>query len=617
MAKSCRVKFSNVVVYVLIGLLIVGLAGFGIGGFSTSVRAIGSVGDQDITVDDYVRALQSEIDSFSRTTGTRISAADAVSFGFDRQALERLLLQAAIDNEADNLGLSLGDERVLAALQAMEAFQGVDGRFDLDSYEFGLERSGLSHAEFDEIVRREETRSIIRASIANGFRPSNSFLNDQIESRLNTRNFRWVSIGREDLPEAVPSPTAADLREYYDEHPERFTDPEMRDVTFVWLTPEMIAAGMQVDEGSVRAEYDARADEYDIPPRRLVDRLVFPSMEEARSAMERLDAGDIGFIGLLGERRVSLEDAELGVVGRGDLATAAADLLFGSSDTGLFGPVESELGPAIFRVNAVLEGQFIPFEDAEAELTQELALELASDRIADSIESVEDLLAGGATLEELASETELRLDRIRLGPDSDEGIAGRAEFRAAAESLSGDDFPELTNLADGGVFAARLDGIVPPALRPFDGARDDVSAAWLDDRLAELLRGHADDILNGLRSGKSFTELGFEPNVEEETGRLSYVPNAPPGTVEEVFGLKAGEAAVVGQGLEVGLVRLDSVNRVDLDGEAAKVLRDALARQFAASTGSDVFRLYSEFLQRDAGITIDHATIESIHSQLY
>lgn len=617
MAKKGQVKFSNVVVYVLIGLLIVGLAGFGIGGFSTSVRAIGSVGDQDITVDDYVRALQSEIDSFSRITGTRISAADAVSFGFDRQALERLLLQAAIDNEADNLGLSLGDERVLAALQAMEAFQGVDGRFDLDSYEFVLERSGLSHAEFDEIVRREETRSIIRASIANGFRPSNSFLNDQIESRLNTRNFGWVSIGSEDLPEPVPSPTEADLRAHYDENPERFTDPEMRDLTFVWLTPEMIAGDIEVDEGSVRAEYDARADQYDVPPRRLVDRLVFPSMEEARSAKERVDAGDIGFIGLLEERRVSLEDAELGVVGRGDLANAAADLVFGSSDTGLFGPVESELGPAIFRVNAVLERQFTPFEDAEAELTEELALELARDRIADSIESIEDLLAGGATLEELAPETELRLDRIRLGPDSDEGIAEHAEFRAAAGSLSEDDFPELTNLADGGVFAARLDGIVPPALRPFDEARDDVSAAWLDARLAELLRVHAEDILNGLKSGKSFTELGFEPNVEEETGRLGYVPDAPPGMVETVFGLKAGEAAIIGQGLEVGLVRLDSVNRVDLDGEAATALRDALALQFAASTGNDVFRLYSEFLQRDAGIKIDHATIESIHSQLF
>lgn len=617
MAKSGQVKFSNVVVYVLIGLLIVGLAGFGIGGFSTSVRAIGSVGDQDITVDDYVRALQSEIDSFSRITGTRISAADAVGFGFDRQALERLLLQAAVDKEADNLGLSLGDERVLAAMQAMEAFQGVDGKFDRDSYEFVLERSGLSHAEFDEIVRREETRSIIRSSIANGFRPSNSFLNHQIESRLNTRNFRWVPVGREDLPEPVPSPTPADLRAYYDENPERFTDPEMRDVTFAWLTPEMIAGDMEVDEGSVRAEYDARADEYDVPPRRVVDRLVFPGMEDARAAKERLDAGGIGFIGLLEERGVSLEDAELGAVGRNDLANSAADLLFGSSDTGLFGPVESELGPAIFRVNAVLEGRFTPFEDAQAELTEELALELARDRIADSIESHEDLLAGGATLEELASETELRLDRIRLGPDSNEGIAERIEFRTAAESLSEDDFPELTNLADGGVFAARLDGIVPPALRPFDGAREDVSSAWRDDRLSELLKGHAEDILNGLRSGKSFADLGFNPVVEEETGRLSHVPNAPPGTVEEVFGLEVGEAAVVGQGLEVGLVRLDSVNQIDLEGETATMLRDALARQFAASTGDDVFRLYSEFLQRDAGIKIDHATIESIHSQLY
>ena len=607
---------SNVVVYVLIGLLVVSLAGFGIGNFSTSVRAVGSVGDEDITVDDYVRALQAEINSLSQLTGTRISADQAIGLGLDRQALERLLLQAAIDNEASQLGISVGDETVLESLRTMTSFQGIDGNFDRDSYEFFLERNGLSHAEFDTIVRQEETRNIVRSSIGDGIQPSSEYLNDRIERRLNTRDFRWVAIVEDDLPEPVPDSKVAELRSHYDENPDEFTDPEFRDVTYVWLTPEMLSTELKVDVDAVRAEYDARTDEYDIPARRIADRVVFPNMQEAESARKRLDEGEIGFSGLLEERRIALEDAEVGEIRREDLSEDAASLLFDSSDTGLFGPVESELGPAIYRVNAVLEARFTPFEDASEELTEELSLELAESAIADNIENYEDLLAGGATLEEIAADTKLQLGSLLMGPDTNEGIAASGQFRNSVNSLTEDDFPELENMSDGGVFAARLNGIVPPSLRPFDKAMEDVAASWRDAKVEELLKKHAEYVIGRLKSGQGFAEIGFESQVEEGVRRLDGLSFGPPGMIDTVFDINVGDIAIVGEGQTMGVVQLDAINRVEMSSDEADSLRKTLLRRYTAATGNDVFRLYSEYLQKDAGIKIDHVTIDSIHTQL-
>ena len=213
-----------------------------------------------------------------------------------------------------------------------------------------LERAGLSPAEFDEILREGEAREIVRSSIVGGISPSRTYLDDLVEFSLNTRSFTWAAIGKEDLPDPVPDWTDSDLRTYYEDNPDEFTDPEMRAVTYAWLAPDMLSPNLDVDEDTIRAEYAARSDIYNLPERRVVDRLVFPDAEAARLAKERLDSKEIGFVEMLLERRIALADVELGEVDRSDLTEDAAALLFGSSETGIFGPVESHLGPAIFRV---------------------------------------------------------------------------------------------------------------------------------------------------------------------------------------------------------------------------------------------------------------------------
>ena len=177
-------------------------------------------------------------------------------------------------------------------------------------------------------------------------------------------------------------------------------------------------------------------------------------------------------------------------------------------------------------------------------------------------------------------------------------------------------FPELANLSDGGVFAVRLNDIIPPALRPFGEARDEVAAAWREQRVAELVMAHAESIRVELTSGSTFEELAITATTAEDIGRSEYYQDGPLGLVAAAFELDVDDVSVFGKGVEAGIVRLDSINRADMDGEVAMSLRDALSGQVSAATGQDVFRLYSEYLQKSAGIEIDHATISSIHAQL-
>jgi peptidyl-prolyl cis-trans isomerase D len=75
MSTPLRKKRANTVVWILIALLILGLGGFGATNFGGSLRTIGSVGDQEIGLNDYARALNAEIDRVSRQIGQPVSLA--------------------------------------------------------------------------------------------------------------------------------------------------------------------------------------------------------------------------------------------------------------------------------------------------------------------------------------------------------------------------------------------------------------------------------------------------------------------------------------------------------------------------------------------------------------
>ena len=54
-------KLSKTFVWILMGMLMLGLAGFGAVNLSGTVRTVAQVGDEDVSVDAYVRELQREI----------------------------------------------------------------------------------------------------------------------------------------------------------------------------------------------------------------------------------------------------------------------------------------------------------------------------------------------------------------------------------------------------------------------------------------------------------------------------------------------------------------------------------------------------------------------------
>ena len=613
--KRPKSKAKEAAVWVMMGLLILGLGGFGVTSFSGGVTRVASVGEIDITADDYARALQAQVRRFSQQVGQPVSTQEALAFGIDRQVVEGLVARAALDNETQRIGLSAGDEVVATEIIAMPAFQGIDGQFDREAYRFQLEGSNQSEAEFEASLRRDVARELLQGAVASGFTAPDALV-DTINAFIGERRgFSLLRLTEADLTAPIPEPTDADLQAHYDAQIDRFTRPEARRITYVALLPEDLAASQPVDEALLRQMYDDRLAEFVLPERRIVERLVYPDQAAADAARAQLDAGT-PFETLVSERGLTLDAIGMGDVAREDLG-AAADGVFAADEGAVAGPLPSDLGPALYCVVSVLAADETTFEEARDLLALEIQTDAARRAISDKVELVDDLLAGGATLEELVTEAEMQLGTVDFVPGAQGSVAieGYPAFRAAAEAVQEGDFPEAILLEDGGLVALRLDAIVPATPIPFAEARDAVAADWRADALAAALSARAVEIKAQIEGGAAIGTFGIV-DVASDIARDGFVANAPDTLLPSVFALNEGDVQVIDGPGFVGVVRLDRIRPADTEGDEAQALRDALAAQATQAIASDAFTAYTNALADEAGIVIDQTVLNGIHASL-
>ncbi|WP_348541490.1 SurA N-terminal domain-containing protein [Sulfitobacter albidus] len=155
-------SLSKTAMWILMGLLFLGLGGFGAVNLSGNIRTIGSVGEMPVGADTYARELQQELRVISQQAGRPMSFAQAQQLGLDRAVLQRLLRDRALDHEAQQIGLSIGDAALRERIVEIPAFQGINGEFDREGYAQALQSAGLNEGEFETGLREEAARQLIQ-----------------------------------------------------------------------------------------------------------------------------------------------------------------------------------------------------------------------------------------------------------------------------------------------------------------------------------------------------------------------------------------------------------------------------------------------------------------------
>ncbi|MEO1562420.1 MAG: SurA N-terminal domain-containing protein [Pseudomonadota bacterium] len=616
MIGAMRQRKGGVGVWVIMGLLFVGLVGFGIGGTGAiTTSSIGVVGDTQIPIPSYVSTLNQTRQQIALQIGRMPTGTEMVSEGILDAVVEDAVRATALDDLSASLGISVGDEAIRQTLLSDPSFVASDGTFNNTAYQFFLEQNGLSASQYEELIRRSSARLLIERIVQNGIEAPSVSADAIVTYALESRDVAWIELREEDLAEPVAELGPEAVREFYDNTPGLFVQPETKQITYAWLTPSRVT-GIEIDEDTLRATYEEQlANRYTLPERRAIERLIFADPTQADDAKARLDAGELTFEELVVERGLTVNDIDMGIVEADAVEGDARDSIFADIEPGIFGPFQSDLGAELYNVSAVLNAQVIPFDEAVVEIREDLEGTQRSDVINNLVTELDDLLAAGATLEEVAAETPLTLAEIAFNSESEGGISAYLEFREAAQRAQEGDFPELFTLSDGGVFALRVDDVTPPGTKPFEEVEEQAQEAAQANAVREALLAEAEALTARIEAGEGLFSLGYASSAVADLRRAVPTNDFNFIAITRIFEGAAGSVFALPAGDAVQVIQVEEVNLPDLTDEGNADVTARVQAELTRNMSADILLTFADAVADDAGVQLDFNVINQVNAQ--
>ena len=309
---------------------------------------------------------------------------------------------------------------------------------------------------------------------------------------------------------------------------------------------------------------------------------------------------------LLSDRNLSDEDVLYGTFTEEQLLEGKKQVFAGNVGE-VVGPVETDLGPVIFRIREIIPAKTTSFEEAKPELDKEYKLSEAIKLIDERIEDSQNLLAAGGTLEELQKEIGFSLENILFNSEANIPILENKIFFDTAQIAKVNDFPEIKELPNGGVFALRVDQIVDARQMDIDEIRTELTNAWQKQELQDKLNEAAKEMLS------KHQYKGEILNLNKVT-RDQNLPDLPAEIVTEAFNLSTGEGTVISGDEESFILRLKSVSDADLSSDTAKLLVSQLKNQISNSLSTDLFESFVNMARVNSKLDLNEQAVNAVHS---
>jgi len=599
------------------------IVSFGIWGIAdifrgTSRTTVASVGSTEIGGEQFRQAFNDRLQQMSRQVGRPLTPDQARAFGFDQQLLAQMMSEAALDQTAAKLGLGISDAAIARRITEDPAFRGVTGTFDHQYFQQLIRQAGFTEQRYI----AEQRQALVRRQLASAISAGAPAPMAEIEAfnryQNEERTLDYVALTRADAGD-IPPPTPEELQAYFDARKVTFRAPEYRKLMLLVVNPEEIARTVTVSDEDAKKDYDAHIANYSTPEKREIKQIVFPTDEEAKAAADKI-AGGATFESIAAERGLKDSDTDLGLIDKASIVDpAVADAAFALKEGEVSAPVKGRFGTVLLKVDKVVPAVVKSFDDAKADIKHTIALDRARAQVSDLRDKIEDGLASGAQLDEVAQQLKLPLrtidaiDRSGRGPDG-KPVAGLPPgidvLTGAFDTQAGVENDALPY--NGGFVWYEVGGVTPSRDRTLDEVKDQVEARWRDDEIASRLKAKAKDLVDKIKGGTPLKDAAAADKL----------------TVKSIWGVKRSGGNVLPQSVVAAAFKTtkgapgsaegeDAVEQVvfvvtdvktppfDPDAEASKTL----GNQLRSSIAEELLSQYVARLESDLGTTVDRAAM--------
>ncbi|MBC7311396.1 MAG: peptidyl-prolyl cis-trans isomerase, partial [Rhizobium sp.] len=421
----------------------------------------------------------------------------------------------------------------------------------------------------------------------------------------------------------IKAPDEPTLAAWFETVKARYRAPEYRSFAYVKLEPSDIADKAAISNEAIRQDYEARKKTYEIAGTRTIEQLSFETREMAEAALAELKTG-MSFDQLVADQGKTASDVLLGEFSRDKLPDPVlADAAFAVTAEGATTDVvDGALGPVILRVTNIKEGRTRTLDEVREEIREALAEAAAMEDIATVHDQFEDLRAGGSTLEEAATQLNLKPVIVkasdRNGKDENEADVPSLPERDAllAEVFQTDVGVEAlpVNIGNDGFIWLEVKDIVAERDRTLEEVREKATADWTAEQQKIALGAKAEGLKERAAKGETLDAIAGELGiaVESKVGIRRQTEDAVlgPAAVTAAFGGAVGMVASAPGADPETQILLKVTDVKDQPATDALGNEDAQIAEIANAAGDDILDQMVNRLQDDYGVTINQQLAE-------
>lgn len=627
MLQAIRDRVTGIVAIFILGLLAIPFVFFGLDSYIQSVpeNAVAKVGDTEITASEFQTEFARYRAQLRREQGEDYNELEANRPQARREFLESMIDRRLLAEHARSMGLSISPSTMARVIRDVPAFQ-VDGRFDPEIYRQRITASGQSASQFERELASDLLVQELPASVTSSVVVTEADVDRWLRVQLEKRRIAHATVESRRFRDDSRI-TDEQIEEFHEQNIDQFMRPERVSVEYVDLDTREMVEDAEIEEEALRERYEATRARFMTEERRNASHILITAGDERGEAEARARAQEL-------KQRLD-EGADFGELARefsddpgsadqgGDLGWIEPDVMMPAFEEALYdlevgeiaGPVETEFGFHLIRLDEIDAPRGQTFEEARAEIAEEIRAERAEDLYIELSERLIDLVYADPTgLDAVAAD--LGLELKQAGPFSRFGAEGLMAEPQVLEAVFSDlvlrdrQASEPIELDRNRAVVVRVTDHQPSEPRPLDDVADEIRDRLAREAAREEARAYAAELAERIENGEAGLEEiagaeGLEFEEQEATRRSFELGGA---VLDQIFGLPVPEDGepvfeIVSSGSNWVLVRLDEVIPGD-PSEAGDAQRQSARRQIRAMRASREFEGMLEWLRENTEISV-------------
>lgn len=553
MLQALREKSSGWIATVILGLLVVPFAFFGVeqylvqrsDTFAAKIEAPPTWWrtapdwwlvrkafwqKEEISTDDFRSAFERVRQNQRAAAGENFNVSEFESIDNKRRILELLVDERVMRMSTDREGFTIGDTQVRKGIESIPDFQ-VDGKFDVQRYRLMLasRAPAMTATQFEQQIREDLKQQMLARQLQGSAFVTNSEGQRLIALLSEKRDVSYAVLPQPPVDTAPVA--AAEIASWYKAHPEDFRSPEMVSIEYVDIDGSTLPLPEAIDENSLKTQYEQDKARFIEPEQRLTSHILVKvdagadaatrkaAEAKAQDLFKQAKAGaDFAALARQNSDDGGSKDSggDLGwILKNGQMIKPFEDAVFATAAGTISGPIKTDFGWHIIQVRELKPGHEMPFEQARPELERMMA-ETARERAYNDLTGmlVDEVLKSPSTLAPAAKAANLPVQK--LGPFARGQGTGIAANPAVLRAAFSEDLKQNHQVSDPIEIAPNHSVLIrvvehtPERVQPLDKVGPQVVAAVRADRARKAVEAEGEAVLARLKKGESLATIANE-----------------------------------------------------------------------------------------------------------